>query len=312
MKLKIKNSTLAAASPLYIFIYILLALIALFVLQWLLSHLQPVTAVWKDLLAYAREKSLLSYAFIYIFPWLVGLWVVLFFCSRANRWNKARKTNPIVCLSFEERGVLLGHKNPRADRYLPYAETDLSVCLPVLVTYNKYGQAFAHLAELEITFSHTGKTYSVRHKGKLPFVQTLLDEGKKFRTASATVRRMETDKLPSQSETNFIHFLEEQLENHRRYGQMLPEYPAPRAAWLVLGLMCLAVIEWGVGMVLSVFLKTNASPVLLALLCIFAAGPLVWAVWNIQRYRAFRAASQKLQTLKKASSAAEGATATRF
>lgn len=298
MKLKIKNSTLTVLSPVYMAIYIIFLLLALFLLHWLAVRFQAITFVWKDLLSYAQKDNLVSYIFICIFPAIVALWAVLFFWSRASAWNKARKTNPIISLSFEETAVRLERKKPRTAIILPYTETDFSVGLPVFVSYNKYGHAFPHLAELEITFSHAGKTYSIRHKGKLPAVQTLLDESKKFRSFSADIKRLSAAKPATSVELDFIRFLKEQLENHRRYGLVLPYYHTPRLLWLVWGLVCLAVIDFFMARALAFLVKTNAAAFLIVVLCALGTGLLVWAGWNVKKYFAFRAVAKKLQTLK--------------
>ncbi len=298
MKLKIKNSILAAVSPVYILAYIILALIALFLLYLLVTHFQPVAAAWNDMLAQVREERLVSYIFILIFPWLVALGVVLFFWSRASAWNIARKTNPIAFLSFEETAVRLEYKKSRADVILPYAETDFSVCLPVFVTYNKYGRAFPHLAELEVSFSHAGKTYSVFHQGKLPAVQTLLDEGKKFRSYSAYVKRLTPKQRPCQEEQDFIRFLEEQLENHRNYGLLLPEYPFPRAIFTILGIVGVAILDRCLEKLALFLFKQPISPVFPIILLLIVAGLTIWCARNIKRYWAFQTAAKKLQALK--------------
>ena len=159
MKLKIKNSTLTVLSPVYMAIYIIFLLFALFLLHWLAVRFQAITFVWKDLLSYAQKDNLVSYISICIFPAIVALWAVLFFWSRASAWNKARKTNPIISLSFEETAVRLERKKPRTAIILPYTETDFSVGLPVFVSYNKYGHAFPHLAELEINIPRRSRGF---------------------------------------------------------------------------------------------------------------------------------------------------------
>ena len=133
--------------------------------EW--SH--SLACAWQDLLAYARQKNYLAYAAIRIFPWLLVLWAALFVWERVNGWRTARKTNPITFLKFEKTGVLLGHQKARADVRLPYAETDLSVTVPVMVAYNKYGHPIHLFGLIEISFSYENKTYSVQHRGKLPF-----------------------------------------------------------------------------------------------------------------------------------------------
>ena len=299
MKLKIKNSTLTVLSPVYMAFYIIFLLLALFLLHWLAVRFQAITFVWKDLLSYAQKDNLVSYIFICIFPAIVALWAVLFFWSRASAWNKARKTNPITFLKFEKADVLLGHQKARADVRLPYAGTDLSVTVPVMVAYNKYGHPIHLFGLIEISFSYENKTYSVQHRGKLPFLQTLLDEGKKFRSCSASVRRLNDAKPAGQDELDFIHFLEEQLENHRRYGLLLPVYPVPRALLVGLGIIALAVLEILIGKAFLFLVNNNASLLFPTILCVIGAGLFIWGVWAVKRYATFRLAEKKLRLLKK-------------
>ncbi len=298
MKLKIKNSTLTVLSPVYMAFYIIFLLLALFLLHWLAVHFQAITFVWKDLLSYAQKDNLVSYIFICIFPAIVALWAVLFFWSRASAWNKARKTNPIISLSFEETAVRLERKKPRTAIILPYTETDFSVGLPVFVSYNKYGHAFPHLAELEITFSHAGKTYSIRHKGKLPAVQTLLDESKKFRSFSADIKRLSAAKPATSVELDFIRFLKEQLENHRRYGLVLPQYPVPRAIFTILGVIGVGALDLGLGMQAMFLFTTSAWLLFPVVLLLMVTGLTFWCAVDIKNYFAFRAVAAKLEKLK--------------
>lgn len=298
MKLKIKNSTLTVLSPVYMTIYIIFLLLALFLLHWLAVRFQAITFVWKDLLSYAQKDNLVSYIFICIFPAIVALWAVLFFWSRASAWNKARKTNPIISLSFEETAVRLERKKPRTAIILPYTETDFSVGLPVFVSYNKYGHAFPHLAELEITFSHAGKTYSIRHKGKLPAVQTLLDESKKFRSFSADIKRLSAAKPATSVELDFIRFLKEQLENHRRYGLLLPQYPVPRAIFTILGVIGVGALDLGLGMQAMFLFTTSAWLLFPVVLLLMVTGLTFWCAVDIKNYFAFRAVAAKLEKLK--------------
>ncbi len=298
MKLKIKNSTLTVLSPVYMAFYIIFLLLALFLLHWLAVRFQAITFVWKDLLSYAQKDNLVSYIFICIFPAIVALWAVLFFWSRASAWNKARKTNPIISLSFEETAVRLERKKPRTAIILPYTETDFSVGLPVFVSYNKYGHAFPHLAELEITFSHAGKTYSIRHKGKLPAVQTLLDESKKFRSFSADIKRLSAAKPATSVELDFIRFLKEQLENHRRYGLLLPQYPVPRAIFTILGVIGVGALDLGLGMQAMFLFTTSAWLLFPVVLLLMVTGLTFWCAVDIKNYFAFRAVAAKLEKLK--------------
>ena len=298
MKLKIKNSALSILSPIYIAAYIIAALIVLVLLQLLITHLDFVASEWKDFLSYSRERSLLNYVTAAIFPALVALWVVLFFWSRASRWSQVRKTNMVALLSFEEAAVRLVYQKKSADVILPYAETDLSVCLPVFVSYNKYGHAFPHLAELEITFSHAGKNYPVFHKGKLPVVQMMLDEGKKFRSCTAEVKRQFPEQPIGKNERDFIQFLEKQLENHRRYGLLLPQYPVPRAIFTILGVIGVGALDLGLGMLAMFLFTTSAWLLFPVVLLLMVAGLTFWCAVDIKNYFAFRAVAAKLEKLK--------------
>ena len=297
MKLKIKNSVLATLSPVYIAGYLLAALIVLVLLQLLITHLDFVASEWKDFLSYSRERGLLNYVTAAIFPALVALWVVLFFWSRASRWSQVRKTNMVALLSFEEAAVRLVYQKKRADVILPYAETDFSVGLPVMLTYNK-GGACPHLAELEITFSHAGKNYPVFHKGKLPVVQALLDEGKKFRSCTAEVKRQFPEQPIGKNERDFIQFLEKQLENHRRYGLLLPQYPVPRAIFTILGVIGVGALDLGLGMLAMFLFTTSAWLLFPVILLLMVAGLTFWCAVDIKNYFAFRAVAAKLEKLK--------------
>lgn len=299
LKLKANNSISA-----FFIAYILSALVLLSLLLLTASHMvkdaawgNALASSWQSLLASARQENFLAYAAIRIFPWLLVLWAALFVWERVSGWRKARKTNPITFLVFEETSVLLGHQKAHADVRLPYAETDLSVTIPVMVAYNKYRNPIPLFGLLGISFSYKGKTYSVQHRGKLPFLQKLLDAGKKFRSCSASIERL-NDKYPATpDEQHFIQFVEEQLENHRRYGLMLTAYPTPRLLWLVWGLLCLAVMEFFMMKILAFLVKTNAAAFFIIVLCALGAGLLAWAVWAVKRYVSFRTAAQKLQKL---------------
>lgn len=301
LKLKANNSISA-----FFIAYILSALVLLSLLLLTASHMvkdaawgNALASSWQSLLASARQENFLAYAAIRIFPWLLVLWAALFVWERVSGWRKARKTNPITFLVFEETSVLLGHQKARADVRLPYAETDLSVTIPVMVAYNKYRNPIPLFGLLGISFSYKGKTYSVQHRGKLPFLQKLLDAGKKFRSCSASVRRLNDAKPAGQDELDFIHFLEEQLENHRRYGLMLPVYPVPRALLVGLGIIALAVLEILIGKAFLFLVNNNASLLFPTILCVIGAGLFIWGVWAVKRYATFRLAEKKLRFLKK-------------
>lgn len=301
LKLKANNSISA-----FFIAYILSALVLLSLLLLTASHMvkdaawgNALASSWQSLLASARQENFLAYAAIRIFPWLLVLWAALFVWERVSGWRKARKTNPITFLVFEETSVLLGHQKAHADVRLPYAETDLSVTIPVMVAYNKYRNPIPLFGLLGISFSYKGKTYSVQHRGKLPFLQKLLDAGKKFRSCSPSVERL-NDKYPAgQDELDFIHFLEEQLENHRRYGLMLPVYPVPRALLVGLGIIALAVLEILIGKAFLFLVNNNASLLFPTILCVIGAGLFIWGVWAVKRYATFRLAEKKLRVLKK-------------
>ena len=301
LKLKANNSISA-----FFIAYILSALVLLSLLLLTASHMvkdaawgNALASSWQSLLASARQENFLAYAAIRIFPWLLVLWAALFVWERVSGWRKARKTNPITFLVFEETSVLLGHQKARADVRLPYAETDLSVTIPVMVAYNKYRNPIPLFGLLGISFSYKGKTYSVQHRGKLPFLQKLLDAGKKFRSCSASVRRLNDAKPAGQDELDFIHFLEEQLENHRRYGLMLPVYPVPRALLVGLGIIALAVLEILIGKAFLFLVNNNASLLFPTILCVIGAGLFIWGVWAVKRYATFRLTEKKLRFLKK-------------
>lgn len=301
LKLKANNSISA-----FFIAYILSALVLLSLLLLTASHMvkdaawgNALASSWQSLLASARQENFLAYAAIRIFPWLLVLWAALFVWERVSGWRKARKTNPITFLVFEETSVLLGHQKARADVRLPYAGTDLSVTVPVMVAYNKYGHPIHLFGLIEISFSYENKTYSVQHRGKLPFLQKLLDAGKKFRSCSASVRRLNDAKPAGQDELDFIHFLEEQLENHRRYGLLLPVYPVPRALLVGLGIIALAVLEILIGKAFLFLVNNNASLLFPTILCVIGAGLFIWGVWAVKRYATFRLAEKKLRFLKK-------------
>lgn len=301
LKLKANNSISA-----FFIAYILSALVLLSLLLLTASHMvkdaawgNALASSWQSLLASARQENFLAYAAIRIFPWLLVLWAALFVWERVSGWRKARKTNPITFLVFEETSVLLGHQKAHADVRLPYAETDLSVTIPVMVAYNKYRNPIPLFGLLGISFSYKGKTYSVQHRGKLPFLQKLLDAGKKFRSCSASIERL-NDKYPATpDEQHFIQFVEEQLENHRRYGLMLPVYPVPRALLVGLGIIALAVLEILIGKAFLFLVNNNASLLFPTILCVIGAGLFIWGVWAVKRYATFRLAEKKLRFLKK-------------
>ena len=203
----------------------------------------------------------------------------------------------VALLSFEEAAVRLVYQKKRADVILPYAETDFSVGLPVMLTYNK-GGACPHLAELEITFSHAGKNYPVFHKGKLPVVQALLDEGKKFRSCTAEVKRQFPEQPIGKNERDFIQFLEKQLENHRRYGLLLPQYPVPRAIFTILGVIGVGALDLGLGMLAMFLFTTSAWLLFPVILLLMVAGLTFWCAVDIKNYFAFRAVAAKLEKLK--------------
>lgn len=301
LKLKANNSISA-----FFIAYILSALVLLSLLLLTASHMvkdaawgNALASSWQSLLASARQENFLAYAAIRIFPWLLVLWAALFVWERVSGWRKARKTNPITFLVFEETSVLLGHQKAHADVRLPYAETDLAVTVPIMVAYNKYRNPIPLFGLLGISFSYKGKTYSVQHRGKLPFLQKLLDAGKKFRSCSASVRRLNDAKPAGQDELDFIHFLEEQLENHRRYGLLLPVYPVPRALLVGLGIIALAVLEILIGKAFLFLVNNNASLLFPTILCVIGAGLFIWGVWAVKRYATFRLAEKKLRFLKK-------------
>ncbi len=229
MKLKTKQFIIPAD-----FVFILAYAVIIFLVLLTMSHTMP-NFIWKefwaDLLVHARQKDPVAYLALLALPWAVAIGLVWGVWQLISRGASKTKGPRVASVSFEKDGVQLEYQNPHRRVFLPYATTDLTVRVPVRVQYNRRSQTVCALDPIEITFSAEGASVTVPYRGTLSFLQKLLDEGKKFRSCTASAQLGQPAKSPSACEQKMLQFVQEQLENHRRYGLMRREFPQQRLSW---------------------------------------------------------------------------------
>ena len=254
---------------------------------------------WHVMLSRAREQEFFIYLLLLILPWLVLIVVALTVYNLFRRYFLNRSANPFVGLSFGASGVLLEKKNARGNVFLPYSDTDLSIEVLTAIQYDKYGNAHWAFGGFKLSFSQQGNTFSAFHQGGLAFLQTILDEGKKFKSCSAHAHPLTSRKTPDEQEQKFILFLEEQFENHRRYGLIIQDFPQKRWMLLVAGIIHILTAGILLGICLCVLPRLNAHPVFYVVTGFFAVTTILLGGYFLKKYWAGLAVEKQLQMLKK-------------
>ena len=253
---------------------------------------------WSVMLSRAHEKDFFVYALMIILPGLVLIAVALAVYHLLRRYFFNRSANPFVEMNFGPDGVLLEKKNARGNVFLPYSETDLSVEVQTTIQYDKYGNAHWAFGGFKLSFSQQGNTFSVFHQAGLAFLQTILDEGKKFKSCTAHAQPLNPRTAPNEQEQQFIRFLEEQFENHRRYGVILKDFPQKRWMLLVAGIIYILTASIIFAVLLGVLPRLHAYPIFYIVLGLLAAGPLLLSGYFLKKYWTGRTAAKRLQNLK--------------
>lgn len=295
MKIKLKQAT-----PWQKWLPSILVIGLLFVSFFLLKTGEGLSfgEFWHVMLSRAHEKDFFVYALMIILPWLVLIAVGLIAYGLFRRYFLNRSANPFVSLSFDSDGILLEKEKARGNVFLPYSETDLSIEVLTAIQYDKYGNSHWAFGGFKLSFSQQGNTFPAFHQGGLAFLQTILDEGKKFKSCTAYAHPLNPRITPDKQEQQFIRFLEEQFENHRRYGLILQDFPQKR--WMLLAAGMIHILTAGIilAVCLCVLPRLNAYPLFYIGLGLLAGGTLLLGGYFLKKYWAGRKAEKRLQTLK--------------
>lgn len=253
---------------------------------------------WRIMLSRAREQDFFIYLLMLILPWLVLLSLGLTAYRLIQRYWLNRSADSFIGLSFDSAGVLLEKKAPHRPVFLPYAETDFSLELQPLIQYDKWGNASWTLGGFKLSFSQQGNSFSVYHQAGLAFLQTILDEGKKFKSCTPHALPVNARKILTPQEQQFVHFLEEQFENHRRYGLVLQDFPQNRWMLLTAGIIHLITVGIILAVCLRVLPRFHAFPVFYIVLGLLSAGTLFLGGYFLKKYWAGRAVEKRLLAQK--------------
>ena len=256
MKIKIKSSAFFAPSIFTVF-YVLFFIFILGSIN--ASGLWPSEGTLAEFLAYVKERNYFYYLLLNNLHWLLVGVAVLFGLFIMQHARQRQHKNDFRSLTFEAKGVLLEMPHNQHPILLPYEQTQLAIRIRTALIYNqKSGRHHWALARFELSFNQQGHTFSAWHVAKFPFLQQILDEGKKFQSCTVQVSPLNEKETPCHAELDFIRFLEEQIENHRRYGLMLTDFPQQRSANLVLG-TCLLFLLFMMSLSFRFFISGHAS-----------------------------------------------------
>ena len=134
--------------------------------------------------------------------------------------------NPFPYLDFLQDGLWLYSNQQPGKVFFPYQQTSFQLTCWVFVQESKKAAPFPVLDGFEMAFTYNEHTWKVTHWAGIHCLPQLLDQGKKFKHFSIQIlsRQKETDfcdERSSQKLQKFIDFLQQQIENHRRYGRIL-------------------------------------------------------------------------------------------
>ena len=132
---------------------------------------------WQQFLQETRQESLFNFLLLSIFPWALLLMVggMIWAFIQKLRLN-ARKPR-LVSVSFEEKGAVLEYSLSRPAIFLPYNQTDFTLCARTILSYNKYHQPICHLAYVEMIFASPNGKFSAQHRAGIPIIPKILNEG---------------------------------------------------------------------------------------------------------------------------------------
>ena len=212
---------------------------------------------WQQFLQETRQESLFNFLLLSIFPWALLLMVggMIWAFIQKLRLN-ARKPR-LVSVSFEEKGAVLEYSLSRPAVFLPYNQTDFTLCARTILSYNKYHQPICHLAYVEMIFASPNGKFSAQHRAGIPIIPKILNEGKKFRSCSVNTKTACPDNPTRQEEKDFISFLQDQMNNYLHYGVMLTVSPQQSTGFLILGATTLIIPVIVITWLLQSFKQSN-------------------------------------------------------
>lgn len=155
-----------------------------------------------------------------------------------NRRQDARHP-PVTYLNFDAAGVTLEKKNPRLNRFFPYAETDFTLSVRTAVLPGGKGRRVRAITGVTLSFTQNGKTLTVQHAGAMPFIFQMLDEGSRFRRMETDVRP-ESETRAADPEEELSGWIRQQISDWTRYRLRLRYDPAKRSnLWFINGFLVL-------------------------------------------------------------------------
>ena len=251
---------------------------------------------WQQFLQETRQESLFNFLLLSIFPWALLLMVggMIWAFIQKLRLN-ARKPR-LVSVSFEEKGAVLEYSLSRPAIFLPYNQTDFTLCARTILSYNKYHQPICHLAYVEMIFASPNGKFSAQHRAGIPIIPKILNEGKKFRSCSVNTKTACPDNPTRQEEKDFISFLQDQMNNYLHYGVMLTVSPQQSTGFLILGATTL-IIPLMLIAVLAPIVQ-NSSLFLSKILCVLWLIMLAISVFCFSKYIGYKRTIRKLERLK--------------
>ena len=295
MKIKIKPIT-SILSFLLPVCYMLIIVLVVWGIK--VSNFFSWSEAWGMLLQAAKKESLLFFILLKILPWLFLFFLVAFVWETFQKKKLRTRSPRITSISFEKDGVILQQNLSAPAVFLPYGQTDFSLCVLITVSYNKHHQPIQQIVGVEMSFASSSGHFSAQHRAGLSLIQKILDEGKKFHSFATQVKPAYKDEPSNQDEKDFILFLQEQLDNYRRYGLMQQVFPAQLTGLLILGLVtgggCLFFAHW----VWQILQETQPSMVMLSILVIFLVLTLLICCWCIYKYITAKHTAKRLAELK--------------
>lgn len=251
---------------------------------------------WQQFLQETRQESLFDFILISIFPWALLLVVGSMIWAFIQKLRLNARKPRLVSVSFEEKGAVLEYSLSRPAVFLPYEQTDFTLCARTILSYNKYHQPICHLSYVEMIFASPNGKFSAQHRAGMSIIPKILNAGRKFRSCSVKVKTASPDNPPTQEEKEFISFLNEQMNNYLRYGVMLTTSPKQSTGFLILG---------ATSLIIPLTLITLLAPIikdytlfLSANLCVLWLIMLAISVFCFSKYIGYKSTTRKLERLK--------------
>lgn len=251
---------------------------------------------WGMLLQAAKKDSLFIFILLRIFPWLVLFFLAVAIWEFFQKHKSCSRTPRITSISFEKEGIVLQQNLARPAVFLPYTQTDFSLCVLITVGYNKHHQPVPRIVGVEMSFSSAKEHLSAQHTAGFSIIQKILNEGKKFRSFSTQVKPANKEAPSTQDEKDFILFVQEQLDNYLRYGLMRHILPTQLSGFLILGIVTgvfsLFLVRWVWQVV------PQASLFMIFAIVVLVLATLTICIWCFYQYMGEKRIAKQLEALK--------------